>query len=144
MGMAIGGSAVSSAFSLWFVRLPDGYGSWALGFAIYNLSLLALNAWFLYEMWQGARWAWQAAYALIVVGAIFDFVSVFPPLLYVVDFAAIYLAAVVAPHAEWLANLALVWLWIHLIVIQVPLLVLLRAAPSHRWFGTGSPAPANP
>ncbi len=61
-----------------------------------------------------------------------------------VDFGAVYLVTLVAPNVEWPVSLALVWLWVHLVVIQVPILVLLWAAPSRRWFGTGSPSPARP
>ena len=145
MSIAIGGAAVSSAFSLWFVALNvQQMGGLAVDFAIFNLSLLALNAWFLYEMWQGVGWVWRATYVLVVVGAVFDAIGVgIPPLMYV-DFGAVYLVTLVAPNVEWPVSLALVWLWVHLVVIQVPILVLLWAAPSRRWFGTGSPSPAHP
>jgi hypothetical protein len=142
MCLAIGGASVSSAVSLWFVALnSDRIGSLAVGFAIFHLSLLALNVGFLYQMWHGIEWVWRAAYMLVIVGAVFDAVGVFiTPLIYV-DFAA-YFVAMAAPN-ESPANLVLVWHWIHLIVIQVPILVLLRAVPSRGWFGSGTPTSAH-
>lgn len=145
MGIAIGGAAVSSALSLWFAAINvQGTRDLAVDFAIFNLSLVALNTYFLYAMWHGASWAWRAMYVLVVAGAVLDVIGVFVPPLFYVDFGAAYLAATVWPTAGWLTAVTPVWLWVHVVFIQAPILLLLRSAPARQWFGTGAPTPAHP
>jgi hypothetical protein len=145
MAIAIGGAAVSAVASLWMAgQNPYDMGSAALGFAVYNLALVALNGWFLQAMWRGASWAWRAAFVLVIVGAIFDVVGVLLPPLVFVDVGALYIASRVAPAAGWLAEITFFWVWVHLIAIQVPILVLLRLAPSRRWLGVDTATAARP
>jgi hypothetical protein len=142
MGIAIGGAAASSAFDLWFVRVGVLYGGlWAPLFVIFNVILVALNTWFLFGMWHRAEWAWRAAFTMVVIGAVFDFSGVVAPLYPFFDFGGVlYLVDFVAPRADWLPRAVLVWSWVHLVVIQAPILVLLWLTPSRQWVGIDSPA----
>jgi len=142
MGVAIGGAAVSAAFDLWFAVVGESYMGFLVQlFVIFNVILVALNAWFLYGMWHRAEWAWRAAFTMVVIGAVFDFFGVVFPLLPFFDFGGIlYLVEFVAPNADWLPRAALVWSWVHLAVIQGPILVLLWFTSSRQWVGIDSPS----
>jgi hypothetical protein len=78
---------------------------------------------------------------MVVIGAVFDFFGVMAPFLPVFDFAGVlYFMEFVAPHVDWLPRAVLVWSWVHLFVIQGPILVLLWLIPSRQWVGIDSPA----
>ncbi len=144
MGIAIGGAAVSSGLCAWFaVRYPGVGGPITTDFLIYNLILVALNGRLLYAMWRHEKWAWTAALVLVGIGAIFDLIGVAMPPLVFVAYGALYLVAIWAPHVDWLASVAQYWLLVHVIVIQVPILVLQRAASTRQWFAPSEPAPAH-
>jgi hypothetical protein len=146
MGIAIGGAAASAAasaaFDLWFVVVAvPNMGLLAQFFVIFNIILVALNTWFLYGMWHRDESAWRAAFTMVVIGAVFDFFGVVVPLLPVFDFGGIlYLVDFVAPHVDWLPRAVSASSWVHLVVIQAPILVLLWLAPSRQWVGIDSPA----
>ncbi len=144
MGIAIGGAAVSSALDLWLSpSIPTYLGLPEPLFSIFNLALVALNLWLLVGMWRHSEWAWGAALALVVIGALLDAGGVVFPYFEFGDLGGfIYLGRMVAPAVDW--SVATVFLsWIHLIVIQVPILVLLQVAPSRRWVAIDSAARAN-
>ena len=80
--------------------------------------------------------AWRAAFALVVMGAAFDCFLVLSPYIQYGDFGGLlYLLWVVGSKADWVANVTLVWSWVHLVVIQAPILVLLWLTPSRQWVG---------
>jgi hypothetical protein len=142
MGIAIGGAALSAAFDLWFVVVGKPYmGLVVQLFVIFNVILVALNTWFLYHMWHRAECAWRAAFTMVVAGAVFDFFGVVVPLLPFFDFGGVlYLVVLLAPHADWLPRTVLAWSWVHLAVIQAPILVLLWLTASRQWVGIDSPS----
>jgi hypothetical protein len=141
MAIAIGGAAASVAASLWMAaQNPYDMGSAALGFAAFNLALVGLNIWFYHAMSHGATWAWRATFVLVIVGVVFDVIGVVLPPFVFIDIGALYIAARVAPDAGWLAEITFFWVWVHLIVIQVPILVLLQLSPTRRWLGLNAPA----
>jgi hypothetical protein len=140
MSIGIGGAAASAALDLRLAALNVPYFSFlALGFSIFNLILLALNAWLLYGMWHRAEWAWRATFTLVVMGAVFDFFVFVSPYLVFADYGVPYFVDVAAPNVDWLLNVTLVWDWVHLVVVQVPILVLLWLTPSRQWVGIDSP-----
>ena len=136
MGIAIAGAAVSVVFDVWLIVLNPGYAALlSLEFLILNLILVALNIWFLVGMWHQEEWAWRAAFALVVMGAALDFFGVISPFIPWGDFGLVYLGWIPAPIIDWVANLVPFWNWVHLVVIQVPILALLWLTPSRRWVG---------
>jgi hypothetical protein len=143
MSIAIVGAAASAGFDLWVGDLNQPYfGSLAHAFSIFNVILLVLNAWFLYGMWHRAEWAWRATFTLVVMGAVFDFLGFAMPYLVYADFGVPYLVDVLAPNVDWVSNMSLAWGWVHLVVIQGPILVLLWLRPSRQWVGIDSPSVA--
>ncbi len=142
MDIAIGGAAVSTALDLWLFALDPTYlyglEPW---FAIFNLSLVALNVWFLVGMWRQSEWAWGGALALVVVGAVVDGAGFVSPYVEFGDFGG-FLSFVwmVAPELVGFAGGILVSPWAHLVLIQAPTLALLWLKPSRRWVGIGTPA----
>jgi hypothetical protein len=141
MGIAIGGAAASAAFDLWLGALNAPYlGFLAHAFSVFNVILLVLNAWFLYGMWHRAEWAWRATFTLVVVGAVFDFFGFVTPYFVFADYGVPYFVDVAAPNVDWVGNVSLVWGWVHLVVIQGPILVLLWLTPSRQWVGIDSPS----
>jgi hypothetical protein len=140
MGIGIGGAAASAAFDLRLAALNQPYlGFLAQGFSIFNLILVALNGWFLYGMWHRAEWAWRATFTLVVMGAVFDLFGFVTPYLVFADYGVPYFVDVAAPNIDWVVNVTLVWDWVHLVVIQGPILVLLWLIPSRQWVGIDSP-----
>jgi hypothetical protein len=61
------------------------------------------------------------------------------PYLVFADYGVPYFVDVAAPNIDWVVNLTLVWDWVHLVVIQGPILVLLSLIPSRQWVGLDSP-----
>jgi hypothetical protein len=142
MGIAIGAAAVGSVLDFWLVlRNPTYLDGLEPQFAIVNLSLVALNVLFLVGMWRQAKLAWGAAVAVVVLGAISDAGGVFlSPYLEFGNFGGVLnLVASVAPSGNWL-EVGLLSSWVHLVVIQVPILALLIAPSSRRWFDVAMPA----
>lgn len=141
IGIAMGGAAASAAFDLWLAALNDPYlGFLAKGFSIFNLILVGLNAWFGYGMWHRAEWAWRATFTLVVMGAVFDFFGFVLPYLVFADFGVPYFVDVAAGNVDWVVNVTLVWGWVHLVVVQGPILVLLWLTASRQWVGIDSPS----
>jgi hypothetical protein len=141
MGIAIGGAGASAICDLWLGAQNVPYFSFlAHAFSIVNVIFVVLNGWFLYGMWHRAEWAWRAAVTLVVMGAVFDFFVFVTPYLVFADFGVPYFVDVAAPNVDWVVNLTLVWGWVHLVVIQGPILVLLWLIPSRQWVGIDSPA----
>jgi len=144
MGIAIGGAAVSSSLDLWLsLTYPTYLGLLEPLFSIFNLALVVLNLWLLVGIWRHSEWAWGAALALVVMGAVLDAGGVALSYFELGNLGGfIYLGRMLAPAVDW-NGVTLLSSWIHLIVIQVPILVLLQLAPSRRWVGIDSAAPAN-
>ena len=144
MGIAIGGAAVSSALDLWLsIASPPYPGLVEPLFSIINLALVVLNLWLLVGMWRHSEWAWGAAVALVVMGAVLDAGGVALSYFELGNLGGLfYLGRILAPAVDW-SGVALLSSWVHLIVIQVPILVLLQLAPSRRWVGIDSAARAN-
>jgi hypothetical protein len=142
MGVAIGGAAIGSVLDFrLFVQDPTYLDRLEPLFAIANLSLVALNILFLVGMWRQAKLAWAAALAVVVIGAILDAGGVFlSPSLEFGNFGGVlYLGAMAAPNVPWL-TVGLVSSWVHLVAIQAPILALLIAPSSRRWFQAARPA----
>jgi hypothetical protein len=142
MGIAIGGAAIGSILDF---RLFADHPTYLDGleplFAIVNLSLVALSVLLLVGMWRQAKLAWGAALAVVVMGAVLDAGGVFlSPYLEFGNFGGVlYLVAIAAPSGNWL-EVGLLSSWVHLVVIQAPILALLIAPSSRRWFDAGGPA----
>jgi hypothetical protein len=139
-GIAIGGAAASSVLDLWLVVVNPSYldGVERL-FAIFNLGLVVLNVWFLVGMKHQAQWAWGVMYALVVAGTVLDGIGGMYPYFEFGDFGGVLeLGRAVAPNVDWFGG-GLFWSWVHLIVIQVPILALLSLQASRRWMGIDTP-----
>jgi hypothetical protein len=144
MGIAIGGAAVSSAFFFWIGRqYPVYLSALTLYYLLPHLIGLALNIWFLIGMWHQAEWAWRAAFTLVAIGAVFDFFAfALPVVLYLLLYSTydlVYLGGLLAPNANNSFAQFTIGAWIHLVVIQVPILVLLWRTSSRRWVGIETP-----
>ena len=139
MGIAIGGAVVSAAFDLWLVVLnPPYFGALSQLYLVLNLVRVALNVGFLVGMWHQAVWAWRAAFTLVVIGAIVDmFGFVLPFTLVFPDYGFLYIGGILAVDADSLTVLT-IGAWVHLVVIQVPILALLWRTSSRRWVGIGT------
>ena len=136
MVIAIGGAAVSAGLDFWlFVRDPTYLDGREPLFSIVNLSLVALSILFLVGMWHHAKWAWRAAFALAVIGAVLDCVGVVFFYLEFGNFGGItYFGSMVAPNLNW-GTAGLFWPWVHLVAIEALILALLWHASSRRWVG---------
>jgi hypothetical protein len=142
MGIAIGGAAVGSALDFWLgVLNADRFGGLLLMFLIIKLTLVALNVLFLWGMRRREQWAWRAASNLVVARVAFDCLSLVLPYLWLYDLEYPYLAWQLARSTGWLLRTPQFWILVHLLVIQAPILVLLRLKPSRRWVGIGQPTP---
>ena len=94
-------------------------------------------------IWRQSEWAWGTALAFVVMGTLLDGAGVTFPYLEFGEFGGfLSLGQAVAPTIDWFGA-GFLWSWVHLIVIQVPILVLLQAGSSRRWVGIGSAAPAH-
>ena len=140
-GIGIGGAALSALISLWFAAAPSicgtyGCGSIALAFAFYNAAWAALN-WALFRaILRGSRRTWKVTLILVALGALADIVGQLTYVLFIVDLGAIALLAEIGfafgvASEDWFTNLAAnlggYWLIVHLIVVQLPMLLLLLA-----------------
>ena len=136
MGIAIGGAVVSSALDLWLIVVkPPSVGEIALLYLIFNLGRVGLNIWFLVGMWAQGQWAWRAAFTLVVMGAVFDFWAFALPFTAVYpDFGLFYVGQLAAPNADSYAQLT-IGAWVHVVVIQAPILLLLWRTSSRHWVG---------
>lgn len=140
MGIALGGALLSAASDYWLLAQNPGWIAFLSPlFLVFNLGLVALNIWFLVGMWHQEEWALRAAFAMVVMGAAFDCFSVIYPYLLFGDFGFLYFLWLAASKADWMANVILTWSWVHLVVIQAPILVLLWLTPSRQWVGIETP-----
>jgi hypothetical protein len=136
MGIAIGGAVVSAVLSSWgLVTGLDPSHSLATYWLIVSLGLVLLNAGLLFAMSLHRGWAWVVTCALVIIGAISDLV-VFTPLAVRLGYGLLFLSPV------WLlgTNSGLFWLRVHVVLVEIPILVLLVAPSSRRWFELGKPA----
>jgi hypothetical protein len=140
MGIAIGGAAATSALDFWLVVTDPSYlDGLERIFAILNLSLVALSVALLVGMWRQAELAWGGTYALVVMGAVLDGIGALFPYVEFGNFGGVLqLGSIVARNIDWLSA-GLFWSWVHLIVIQAPILVLLSLKTSRRWVGIDVP-----
>ncbi len=142
MGIAIGGAALSTALCLIVAVAPGmcgelGCGWLALVFAAYNATWVLLNWFLLSSMRHGSLKAWKTAVVLVAIGAVVDLVGQVAYFLILVDLGAVMLFVQVGEWlgvagADWFTNLGSAvagnWLIVHLMVVQLPILVLLMAA----------------
>ncbi len=140
MGIAIGGAVLAAAFSLWVIATDQSSSHEPATYSlIAGIGLVFLNAVLLYAMSLHQRWAWGLTCALVILGGIVELL-VFTPLAYRVGYGFLLLSPV------WMLGGKVgftwsTWLWVHVAVVQVPILVLLLAPSSRRWFEAGKPAP---
>ena len=135
MGIAIGGALLTAAFSEWIILTDQYLRDMANYWLSVGLGLVFLNVGLLYAMSLHQRWAWMVTCALVIVGTISDLV-VFTPLEYRIGYGFLFMSP------TWLlgSQAALFWLRVHVVLVEVPILVLLVAPSSRRWFETGKPA----
>lgn len=139
MGIAIGGAVSSAAFSQWVIATDQNSSHEPATYSlIVGLGLVFLNAGLLYAMSLHQRWAWGLTCALVILGGIVELL-VFTPLAYRIGYLFLFLSPVWMLGGK--AGLTWsTWLWVHVAVVQVPILVLLLAPSSRRWFEAGKPA----
>jgi hypothetical protein len=136
MGIALGGALLTAAFSEWVILTDQYLHDMANYWLIVGLGLVFLNAGLLYAMSLHQRWAWGLTCALVIVGGIVDLL-VFTPLEYRIGYGFLFLSP------TWMlgTQAALTWLWVHVALVEVPILALLLAPSSRRWFVVDRPAP---
>jgi len=138
MGIAIGGALVTVVLCVWvnFDGQDPSYQAAAGLWLKISLGLVLFNTGLLYAMWRRQRWAWGLTCALVILGVIADLV-VFTPFRSGLGYDVFFLSP------AWLlgGEAAPRWIWAHVALVEVPILVLLLAPPSRRWFVVDRPAP---
>jgi hypothetical protein len=138
MGIAIGGAVLSAGFLQWVIATDQSSSHEPATYSlIADFGLVFLNAGLLYAMSLHQRWAWGLTCALVIVGGIVELL-VFTPVAYRIGYLLLFLSPALAlggtAGITWST-----WLWVHVAVVQVPILVLLLAPSSRRWFEAGKP-----
>jgi hypothetical protein len=155
MSIAMGGGVASLVLAAWIGTELSSVSSVAAFFFLFNLAIVGINAGVLAGMRRRSRRAWTTAVVLVLVGSLFDAVewlTLATTLSQSTDANGLGTAAMIAAPALLISlgvavvlllmNLPLGvietlsnnWLGIHLLVIQLPILVLLLVSPSRSWF----------
>ena len=144
MGIAIGGAAFSTLACIWLALSPpicpfSACAPQGLMLALYNAALVAVNALLLFRMLHGSRRAWNIAMVLVALGAIADVVVQMTYALVIVTMGATNLLFEIGQvfnlsRYAWYVNgltydptfgLPYNWMVVHLVVIQLPIVILL-------------------